>query len=237
MEEMIKAFKSAAIEEPGFIPFGVTECLVNILASGDDSVPRSEKATQSTINNYMCKLGKRYNKKLAILVPTGRDNFIYDSSRLFPVSTYEWILANMEFYCQHYIGLFWLGDKIFHKASRILRQRYGKDYEKEVVSIVKQSKEDTKLNWNVTLYEMIETFIEGIRDRDTNIEKVRFSKEFTHLLLSTFYFTWGAKEVTDMASTLKFYSEKYSLQTSAAIIYLTLSSYIGPRTEGSGRNR
>lgn len=237
MEEMLNKFKEAALEEPTFMPFGVGECIINIISRGPNQIPRGEKAIQSTVNNYMCKVGKRYNKKLAILVPTQKDNFIYDSSRLFPISTYEWILSSLELYAQHYIGLSWLGKKIYYKSCRILEERYGQEYKNEIVDIIKVAKKESKMNWNVTLYEFIETYVTGMKDRETKIERIKFSKEFTHILLSTFYFTWGAKEITDMTTMLSDFAEKFNVQTASSVIYLSLVSFIGPRSDGAGRNR
>ena len=237
MEEMLEKFREAASEEPTFLPFGVGECIVNIIIRGPNQIPRGEKAVQSTVNNYMCKVGKRYNKKLAILIPTQKDNFIYDTSRLFPISTYEWLLSSLELYSQHHIGLSWLGKKIYHKSCRVLEERYGKDYKEEIVNIIKDSKEYGAMNWNNTLYEFIDTYVCGFKDRDHKNQKIRFSKEFTHLLLSTFYFTWGAKEISDMSSMLYDYADKYDIQTATSVIYLSLVSFMGPRSEGAGRNR
>lgn len=234
---MLSKFEEATREEPSFLPFGVGECIVNIILKGPNQIPRGEKTVQSTVNNYMCKIGRRYNKKLAILVPTQKDNFIYDSSRLFPIPTYEWILSCLELYAQHHVGLGWLGKKIYHKSCRVLEYRYGKEYKDEIVSILEKSKEDGAMNWNNTLYEFINTYVCGFKSREDKFQKLRFSKEFTHLLLSTFYFTWGAKEISDMTSMLYDYADKYSVPTACSVIYLSLVSFMGPRSEGTGRNK
>lgn len=240
MHDMLKSFREALTNEPDLLPFGVGECIKDIYRSGSFKLPPPEKAVQSTLNNHMCRVGKRYNPDLVNIAASARDNFIFDSSRLFPLVSLEWLLATLEVWFHHGHALGWLGNKLEKKCLRILKQQYGTDMTKTVKDIIIDCKEISSLNWNHTIFEFIETYVCGVKSRmlfkettsiTQNVSLKRHTNHFVNELLTMFGFTWGAKELLDLESFCFETSKSFAEQEACSIIYVTLVSFIGPTSK------
>lgn len=241
---MLETFRQALVQEPELLPFGVGECVKDIYRTGYYKLPIPEKAVQSTLNNHMCRVGKKYNSDLVNLAATAKDNFIFDSSRLFPLVSMEWLLATLELWYQHGHALGWLGDRLEKKCFRVMKLNYGSDFTKQVAEIIKDSREVSNLNWNYTLYEFIDSYVCGVRSRIQYRDKTytsdlipikKHTNAFINELLNMFGFTWGAKELLDLESFCSNAAKSYNEKEACSIIYLTMISFIGPSNKHNAK--
>lgn len=240
MEFTLEPFRLALIKEPDMLPFGVGECIKDIFRTGKYMLPPPEKAVQSTLNNHMCRLGKKYNPDLINMAANAKDHFIFDSSRLFPLVSMEWLLAALELWFQHGHAMGWLGKKLEKKCIRIIRAEYGDEFLNQVLDIIQDCKEVSSLNWNYTLYEFVESYVCGVKSRikykdkglsSDTVSVKRHTSLFINQLLNMFGFTWGAKELLDLEALCIDNSRKYAEKDACSMIYLTMISFIGPSSK------
>lgn len=242
MEFTLDTFKQVLGEEPELLPFGVGECLKDIFRYQNKVLPRPDKSVQSTINNHMCRLGRKYNPTLVNMAATGKDNFIFDSARLMPLVSLEWLLATLELTFHHGHAMGWLGSKLKNKTIRVLSSTYGDIFCKDVLDCIKEYKDISKFNWNYTLYDFIECYVDGVfhrrlesSDRSVEFEIKRHTRNFINILLNAFGFTWGAKELLDLESMALDFANQYNRKDACSMIYLTMISFMGPNTKTSAK--
>jgi hypothetical protein len=187
----------------------------------------------------MCRLGKKYNPTLVNMAANGKDNFIFDSARLMPLVSLEWLLATLELSFHHGHAMGWLGKKLKYKSFRVLSSLYGDSFLNEVLDCIKECKDISKFNWNYTLYDFIECYVDGVfhrrserTDKTVEFEIKRHTRNFINLLLNAFGFTWGAKELLDLESMALDFANQYQRKDACSMIYLTMISFMGPNTKG-----
>lgn len=234
MEFNIERFYEELQKEPELLPSGVGECLKDIYKKGSESLPRPDKVVQSVINTHMCRIGKKYNKDLVLVANTEKDNFVFENARIIPLVSIEWILAALELFHHHGHALGWLGKRIKDKSYRILKENYGSILSEKIETYMEESRKLSVNSWNIVLYEFIETYVDGVKNR-VSVEKCseteirKYTRSFIHIMLSAFSFIWGAKEVQEMESlAVEAFFISRSREEVCSILYIAFASFIGP---------
>jgi len=156
---------------------------------------RVPRPVMAVLNNMVYAIARAYTPKIALVKGIGPNSLIFESARIFPVHSLEWILAALEISIHHKRELSWIGDILEAKVFKATRARYGQVVGDELIDLYHECKKLKHLDWNRTMLELLQhIFSTGSFDKLSILDSI---------VDSVARKPWGTKDVMDITEQLK----------------------------------
>jgi len=213
---------------PIWLPTSISSVLMQLLLLNENPSISFTKSDQNSINSYMYKQVKLYNKTLSRIVLEDKDDHVFITPKVFPLYSLEWFYSTYEFMIQYEYELDWIYAKMFYKLRRIMQKRYNQEITNGLYQFGEYFKETKIYDWNKVLFTMLLDLVEYNFTEDVLVTKLN-SNYILDVIFSASRIPWSIND-----NALFNIPPEYKLvknnKTKASILLLNMLDNIATKT-------